>query len=81
MPFDQSANPEYGKRLLRGHQMIEDGVTPKLLSKDHFEVPSSNGKDNYIVSLYSHKWQCTCPDHQFRRTVCKHIHAVTSGRD
>jgi putative transposase len=77
MPFDQSANPEYSKRLLRGHQMIEDGVTPKQLSKDHFEVPSSNGKDNYIVSLYSGKWQCTCPDHQFRRTVCKHIHAVT----
>ena len=77
MPHDQSVNPEYGKRLLRGHQMIEDGVTPNQLSKDHFEIPSSKGDKTYIVSKYAHKWQCTCPDHQFRHVSCKHIHAVT----
>ena len=77
MPHDQSMNPEYGKRLLRGHQMIEDGVTPKPLSKDHFEIPSSKGDKTYVVSKYAHKWQCTCPDHQFRHISCKHIYAVT----
>ncbi len=57
--------------------MIEDGVTPKQLSQDHFEIPSSKGNVTYIVSKYAHKWQCTCPDHQFRHVSCKHIHAVT----
>ena len=57
--------------------MIEDGVTPKPLSKDHFEILSSEGDKTYIVSKYAHKWQCTCPDHQFRHVSCKHIHAVT----
>ena len=76
MPSDQSTNPEYGKRLLRGHQMIEDGLTPKQLSNDHFEIPSSKGDTTYTVSKYAHKWQCTCPDHQFRHVSCKHIHAV-----
>jgi hypothetical protein len=42
--------------------MIEDGVTPKPLSKDHFEIPSSKGDKIYIVSKYANKWQCTCPE-------------------
>jgi transposase-like protein len=57
--------------------MIEDGLTPKQLSKDHFEIPSSKGDTTYTVFKYAHKWQCTCPDHQFRHVSCKHIHAVT----
>jgi transposase-like protein len=77
MPIDQSLNPEYGKRLLRGHQMIEDDVTPKQLSADYFEIPSPKGDTSYVVSKYANKWQCTCPDHQFRHVSCKHIHAVT----
>jgi putative transposase len=77
MSFDNSSNPTYGKRLLRGHQMIEDGVTPKQLAENQFEIPSSSGKSTYVVSSYARKWSCTCPDHQFRHVTCKHIHAVT----
>ena len=31
---DESENPEYSKRLLRGHQLIENGIEPKQLSKE-----------------------------------------------
>ena len=40
MPWDESSNPEYSKRLLRGHQLIENGVEPKQLSDKKYEVPS-----------------------------------------
>jgi len=76
MPWDESTNPEYSKRLYRGAQMIENGVTPVQLSKDRFEIPSQSSDKTYIVSNYANKWQCTCPDHEFRHMACKHIHAV-----
>lgn len=60
--------------------MIEDGVTPNQLSKDHFEIPLYKGDKTYVVSKYAHKWQCTCIDYQFRHVRCKHIHAVTLGQ-
>ena len=34
MLFDESTNPEYCKRLLRGRQMIENGIEPKQLSQN-----------------------------------------------
>jgi putative transposase len=77
MPWDESFNPEYSKRALRGAQMIEEGVTPKKLSKDKFEILSQTGDKTYTVSNYAHKWQCTCPDFKYCRVSCKHIHAIT----
>ncbi len=76
MPWDESTNPEYGKRLLRGHQMIERGIEPKQLSQNKFEIPSQSKDLNYIVTSYANSWNCTCPDYQFRHVTCKHIHAV-----
>ena len=76
MPFDESANPEYCKRQLRGAQMIERGVEPKQLSQNQFEIPSQSKDLNYIVTSYAGSWRCTCPDYQFRHVTCKHIHAV-----
>jgi len=40
MPWDESNNPEYSKRLLRGHQLIENGIEPKQLSDKKYEIPS-----------------------------------------
>jgi len=76
MPFNESTNPEYSKRLLRGHQMIEDGIEPKQLSQNRFEIPSQSKDLNYIVTSYANTWSCSCPDNQFRHVTCKHIHAV-----
>jgi putative transposase len=76
MPWDESTNPEYSKRLLRGHQMVENGIEPKQLSQNKFEIPSQSKDLNYIVTSYANSWSCTCPDYQFRHVTCKHIHAV-----
>ncbi len=77
MKCDESTNPEVSKRLLRGHQMIEDGITPKLVGRDKFEIPSQTNGNKYLVTSRDGKWHCTCPDHEYRRAVCKHIYAVT----
>lgn len=77
MVWDESTNPEYCKRQLRGHQMIEGGVIPKQLSENIFEIPSQNGDKTYTVQNYANKWRCTCPDFQYRHVTCKHIHAIT----
>jgi putative transposase len=77
MKYNPSENPEVGKRLLRGHQMIEDGITPEQVGFNEFEIPSQTNNKKYIVSMHAGTWSCTCPDHQFRHVSCKHIHAVT----
>ena len=57
--------------------MIEAGMIPNQLSENRFEIPSQTNGNAYIVSNYANKWHCTCPDHEFRHVLCKHIHAVT----
>ncbi|VVB63865.1 Uncharacterised protein [uncultured archaeon] len=76
MSWDELTNPEYGKRLLRGAQMIEDGLTPHALGFNEFEVPSQTSDVKYLVSMRKGSWFCTCPDHEFRHVQCKHIHSV-----
>jgi transposase len=39
-------------------------------------VPSSNGRDNYTVTVNPHRSHCNCPDFEFRNHKCKHIFAV-----
>lgn len=76
MSYNESTNAEVGKRLLRGHQMIDDGITPKRVGDNKFEIPSQTSDNKYLVSLREGRWHCTCPDHEYRRAVCKHIYAV-----
>jgi transposase-like protein len=56
--------------------MIENGIEPKQLSQNKFEIPSQSKDLNYIVTSYANSWNCTCPDFAFRHVSCKHIHAV-----
>lgn len=76
MKLDGSSKPEYNKRMLRGHQMIEEGLIPKHLGFDEYEVPSQNSDNIYLVSFYRGNWFCTCPDFEYRHIACKHIYAV-----
>jgi hypothetical protein len=41
----------------------------------HYQVTASEGGHDYTVSIENKATQlrCTCPDHKFRRTLCKHI--------
>ena len=77
MPYNEEFNQEYNKRILRGAQIIENGIEPKQLTHNSFEIPSQSKDLNYIVTCYANSWRCTCPDYQFRHVTCKHIHAVT----
>ena len=74
--WDESTNPEYSKRLLRGHQMIERGIEPSQVAFNQFAVPSQSKDLNYIVTLHAGTWSCNCPDYEFRHVTCKHIHCV-----
>ncbi|HII36321.1 MAG TPA: hypothetical protein HA319_04685, partial [Nitrosopumilaceae archaeon] len=43
---------------------------------DFYHVKSQTAKREYNVVRTDGVWCCTCPDHTFRHTCCKHIHAV-----
>ncbi len=57
--------------------MIENGIEPKMLSENRYEVPSQSNGNTYTVTNYANSWSCTCPDFTFRHVTCKHIHAVS----
>jgi hypothetical protein len=50
LPWDESTNPEYSKRLLHGHQIIEKSIEPKQVAPNSFEIPSQSKDLNYIVT-------------------------------
>ena len=52
-------------------QRIDDGT---------YKVNSQSGNGKYDVLSTERGWTCSCPDHQFRRVCCKHIHAVEISR-
>ena len=41
-----------------------------------YSVPSQSGKGKYLVCNDAENPRCTCPDHETRGVVCKHIFAV-----
>lgn len=69
-------------RQIRGVAIIAKGDMPTTLGDEKWRVPSQNGGGNYTVTIeHDHRigyplWHCTCPDHQYRKVDCKHIHAI-----
>lgn len=67
-------------RMLRGQNMINNGVTPVVLGRNTYQVPSQSGNGVYkVISNYfggMSGWSCECPDHIHRGVECKHIHAI-----
>ncbi len=63
-------------RQLKGQKIAE---TCRIVKTDKgWQVPSQSGHGTYLVyteSLLS-KPKCTCPDHESRGVICKHIYAV-----
>lgn len=67
-------------RMLRGQAIVNNGISPTVLSKDTYQVPSQS-EENVVYKVVSNStrqsgWSCECPDHQYRGVDCKHIHAV-----
>lgn len=48
----------------------------KRIDENTYEVLSQSGCGKYEVLNTSLGWMCQCPDHIYRGTKCKHIHAV-----
>jgi len=63
-------------RIIRGYAILAKGCEPKQLDEATFRVPSQSGNGSYLVAFIDGEWRCECPDHQYRRVVCKHIYAV-----
>ena len=64
------------KRAIRGYAIIAKGDEPKQIKENVFKVPSQNSEKYYYVTNKNSEWHCTCPDHKYRKVICKHIYAV-----
>ncbi len=73
-------------RELRGLKILSEPDTIRNIDKNNWEVRSQSGNGYYQVNrFYKDRhaqmrgqavWSCTCPDHQTRNVICKHIHAI-----
>jgi len=61
-------------RKQRAKSIPQEHIT--RIDETHYTVNSqSRNKQHDIIALES-GWSCSCEDHKFRKTCCKHIHAV-----
>lgn len=79
--MQQLTNP----RELRGLAILSQPNTIIQTGKNQWDVRSQSKDAYYTVTRKFVKgripsnqfeWSCTCPDHQTRNVICKHIHAV-----
>jgi transposase-like protein len=64
------------EREQRGMQTAQQESQIKRIDVNTYEVLSQSGNGVYEVLNTSIGWMCQCPDHMYRGTKCKHIHAV-----
>jgi transposase-like protein len=66
------SNPrqEKGKEIAQKQDQI------KRIDEHHYIVNSQNSEKVYDIISTESGFSCSCPDHQFRKVCCKHIHAV-----
>lgn len=64
-------------RKERGKTIAVIGGQVKFFEETVFEVKSQSGNGKYEVLKTSVGWMCSCPDHIYRHTKCKHIYAVS----
>lgn len=64
-------------RETRGLAILARGSQIVRLTGLRYKVRSQSGNGSYLVAMNSHhEWECECPDYQYRRIICKHIHSV-----
>jgi transposase-like protein len=62
-------------RMVRGFAIIAQYEQITQQEAHTFKVKSQSGNGQYVVTN-GKEWDCTCPDHTYRKVVCKHIFAV-----
>jgi transposase-like protein len=68
-------------RKIRGLAILARGNQIKRLDRTTYRVKSQNGNGSYLVIKDGKEWRCECPDYQFRKAECKHIHAVRFSQE
>ncbi len=63
-------------RQARGQTIVEKQGQIRRINDTQYEIKSQNSDSLYDVVGTEFGWSCSCPDHQFRKVCCKHIHAV-----
>ncbi len=63
-------------RVMRGQQIAKVEGQIKRLDERTYQVNSQSGQGLYTVVRLVRGWRCSCPDHIYRETKCKHIWAV-----
>src|SRR3989338_5931884 len=62
-------------RKIKGIQIAKTSRIVKD-AKGQWKVPSQSGGGHYIVISNGFGAECNCPDHELRKSKCKHIWAV-----
>jgi putative transposase len=63
------------RRMVRGFAIVAQYGQIKQLEAHTFKVKSQSGNGQYVITN-GKTWDCTCPDHTYRKVMCKHIFAV-----
>ncbi len=94
-PASQSSRdgtPHEVARQIRGLAIVSIGSCIKRINKLHYKVKSQSSEEAWydVVRTYETgrqdsrqegQWTCTCPDFQYRKTVCKHVYAVGFSKE
>ena len=56
------------------------GSQVERISHDHYLVRSQSTDSAYEVRDFGHGWMCSCADHMYTASACKHIQAVQFRR-
>ena len=64
------------QREIKGQQIAEMQNQITRIDETHYKVNSqSRDKQHDVIALES-GWSCSCEDSFYRKTCCKHVHAV-----
>lgn len=62
-------------RMIRGFSIVAQHGQIRQLEAHTFKVKSQSGNGQYVITN-GKAWDCSCPDHAYRKLMCKHIFAV-----
>jgi len=64
------------RREIRGRRIAERQNQITRIDDTHYRVKSQSRNTQHDIISTESGWVCSCEDHAFRGTPCKHIHAV-----
>ena len=68
-------------RADRGLLIHQTSGQVERIAPDHYLVRSQSTDSTYEVRDFGHGWMCSCADHMYTASVCKHIQAVEFESD